>query len=1107
MNGTYQPPKVSNVADIVFINSEFNPTGLAYRFINSEGIAICLTYQELAEEVAKLAYLIQSMTHPGDRVIIGARPGLEYVISFYACLKASTIAVPVFPPINRAMAERFSHILNDAEAHLAIFDKETLNKLNIVSLVGHFLPKTIKSRIGINQEMDKLLSYLNKHHIKLIASEERNHQLFSPDLNSLNREPTEVAFLQYTSGSTGHPKGVMVTHLNLLDNFELLRQAFHHRPGSQKFSWLPPYHDMGLVGGILEPLYANIPATLMSTIDFIINPIKWLSYMSEYRCTSTGAPNFAYDLCVKHAKNIDISTLDLSSIEVIVNGAEPINPSSVRQFYDTFKPAGLREGTIVPCFGLAEATVIVSSKQFLKPEKTITIDKTLFRSGKIVLSNHLDSRTLMSSGVPLMPLKIVNEQTHQECGDMQIGEVWITGGSVTKGYYNKIKETKQAFENRISNDSNNYLNTGDLGFIYENELFICGRKKDLIIIQGSNIYPQDVERAVESCHPAIRKGCTAVFSVEINQQEQLVIVAEIGRAYEKSEFQPIFEAIRKAAREEASVIPYSILLIKASQSLKTTSGKIRRKATKEAYLDNHINVLAKDNLLISSPIVIPAKESIEEMIIQLLKKVLVVNDIDKYINYNELGVTSLDLVFFQQQLQAYLGNRIEVSPELLVQYPTVAELTDYLYNYLAKDTAIPKESKISHSWKDVAIENRSQLARFDSYQEYQELQAQLAMLSNISESPIYLDINEGIASDTTKLEGKDKIHFSGYNYLGMSGDPRVTEACLNAIKTYGSSVSASRIASGDKPLHRQLEKAIADFIGTEDSVVMTAGFLTNASTISCLFGEHDVIFMDSLAHNSIAYGAAASRAKQYTFPHQNLAYLEHLLHEVRDQYQRVLIVIEGVYSADGDIPDLPALIDLKKRYDAFLMIDEAHSIGTIGKTGRGIGEYHHVNPKDVDIWMGTLSKTLASCGGYIAGGNELIKLLKYKSPGFVFSCGLSPANSAAALTAIELCIQEPWRVEKLQSNADYFRAQLKENSVDIGLSYDTPIVPIIIGQTESAILLCKLLREQGIYCHPMIYPSVEKNKARIRFFVNCMHSEDQLKYTAKIISDTLYKLK
>ena len=426
---------------------------------------------------------------------------------------------------------------------------------------------------------------------------------------------------------------------------------------------------------------------------------------------------------------------------------------------------------------------------------------------------------------------------------------------------------------------------------------------------------------------------------------------------------------------------------------------------------------------------------------------------------------------------------------------------------LSKESDVLKERKITHSWADTSIENRSKLARFDHYPAYQDLKTQLAMLSDISKSPIYLDVNEGIARDTIHTEDEEKIHFSGYNYLGMSGDSYVTEACVNAIKTYGSSVSASRIASGDKPLHRQLEKTIAQFIGVEDSMVMTAGFLTNASTISYLFGEHDVIFMDSLAHNSIVYGAAASHAMQYAFPHQNLAYLTNLLHEVRDQYQRVLIIIEGVYSADGDIPNLPALIKLKKQYDAFLMIDEAHSIGTIGKTGRGIGEYHQVNPRDVDIWMGTLSKSLASCGGYIAGCSELIDLLKYKSPGFVYSCGLTPANSAAALASLELCIKEQWRVEKLQSNADFFRSLLKEYSIDTGLSYDSPIIPIVVGETESALLFCKLLRDQGIYCHPMIYPAVEKNKARVRFFINCLHSKEQLKRAADIIFNSLYRIK
>ena len=410
----------------------------------------------------------------------------------------------------------------------------------------------------------------------------------------------------------------------------------------------------------------------------------------------------------------------------------------------------------------------------------------------------------------------------------------------------------------------------------------------------------------------------------------------------------------------------------------------------------------------------------------------------------------------------------------------------------------------SKSWKNGTLKKRHCYASFDKYPVYLDMRQQMVEAKALTSKPLYQEPAEGIASNTIFTDHKTFINFSSYNYLGLVGDDRVNKAAVEAIYGNGTSVSASRIASGERPLHRELEESLADFLKVEDALVYTAGFMTNASTISYLMGENDLVIIDSLAHNSIVFGATSAQADLRIFPHNNTHYLKQLLERHRDDYERVLIVIEGVYSVDGDIPDLPKFIELKKQYDCFLMVDEAHSIGTIGKTGHGISEYYNVNSKDVDIWMGTLSKTLASCGGYIAGAESLIQLLRYFSPGFVYSCGLSPPNTAAALAALEITKIEPERVQQLQKNAKFMSDLLIEGGVNIGLSKDSPVIPVVIGDKVTAWKFNIELRTYNIYTHVISYPVVKKNKARIRLFINNQHTEEQLIYTAKCILE-LYK--
>lgn len=341
-----------------------------------------------------------------------------------------------------------------------------------------------------------------------------------------------------------------------------------------------------------------------------------------------------------------------------------------------------------------------------------------------------------------------------------------------------------------------------------------------------------------------------------------------------------------------------------------------------------------------------------------------------------------------------------------------------------------------------------------------------------------------------------KINYSSYNYLDMADDPDLAEAAKDAIEKYGTSVSAARIVSGQIPLYEEMEAEFADFFGTEDALIFVSGFLTNVSTIGYLFNERDLIVHDSLIHNSMVSGALMSNARRLTFAHNDPDALEKLLKIHRNRYERCVVLTEGVYSMDGDFGNVKPLIEVAHKYDCSVMLDEAHSLGTIGKTGRGVQEAMGVKPDDVDIWMGSLSKSLGSVGGYIAGNKALIQNLRYYAPGAALYCATTPpASAAAALCALRKLKTEAWRVEKLQKNAAYFLKKANELGLDTGLSNGTAVVPIITGSSNEALELSVRLNKAGINVQAIFYPVVPEGEARLRFFMNTAHTKEQMDYT------------
>jgi len=370
----------------------------------------------------------------------------------------------------------------------------------------------------------------------------------------------------------------------------------------------------------------------------------------------------------------------------------------------------------------------------------------------------------------------------------------------------------------------------------------------------------------------------------------------------------------------------------------------------------------------------------------------------------------------------------------------------------------------------------------------------------------YFRAHEGVAGSTTRIEGRNFVNYSSYNYLGLCGDARVSAAAKDAIDRYGTSVSASRPVSGERPIHRALEARLAQAYDVEDCVVFLSGHATNVSTIGYLFGPKDLVVHDALAHNSIMQGIELSGAQRRSFPHNDAAALDEMLARERRHFERVLIVLEGVYSMDGDFADLPRFVELKRKHRALLMVDEAHSFGVMGSRGLGVREHFGLAGSDVDIWMGTLSKALAGCGGFIAGESALVDNLKFAASGFLYSVGMSPPLAAAALAALECMLAEPERVRALQERGREFLRRARDARINTGTSSGYAIVPAITGSSIKAARLAQALYQRGINVQPILYPAVQENSARLRFFLSSQHSEEQIRSTVAVLAEELEAL-
>lgn len=1038
-----------------------------------------ITYAQLDRRARAIAGRLQRSGLGGGRALMLYPSGLEFVAAFFGCLYAGVVAVPAYPPRRNRNADRIDRVVRDAEA-------------SVVLSTEHALLRT-DGLLDADAQLRSLPWWPTD-----ILPDDEAHSWRKPVI-----DPQHLAFLQYTSGSTGDPKGVMLSHRNLVANAAVIQTGFQISRDDRAVFWLPLYHDMGLVGGIIEPLYAGIHCTLMSPAHFLQQPLRWLSMISSTQATISGGPNFAYQLCIDRVTDKQAAKLDLSHWALAFNGAEPIRSETLRRFAEKFAACGFQRNAFYPCYGLAESTLLVAGGDRDTPPRTRTVLAGELRSGRLVepkgSEDPTEMQTLIECGSALLDqdVRIVDPDRGVELPRGQIGEIWVAGDSVAQGYWRRPELSAQVFANRLSGTKKLFLRTGDLGLKDEAGLFIIGRRKDLVIIRGVNHYPQDIEETSRSVDAELSGTRTAAFAVEGETGEALVVVQELARR-QKADVAALAAAIGSRVAEVHEIVPSDVLLVSPNSLPKTSSGKLQRYACRQAYLAGELDVvesqaktsMAEERTAQTKTEPAPAiEEAIAVEVLAVVRRVAGnrASRLSLGSRLVELGLDSLERMEIVAGVEDAFG--IRCSEEAVLDMQTPAEIAREVTRQK------PTEGAGQQTAREIEVGDYD----FSQSPEYLQLQDTLALTDEVGLPNPYFTVHEGTTGDRTIIAGREMVNFCSYNYLGMSGDPLVVAAAQQATARYGTSVSASRLVSGEKPLHGQLENAIADFLGVDSAITMVGGHATNETTIGHLFGSGDLVLHDALAHNSIVQGCKLSGARRRAFPHNDPIACRELLTRYRGEHRRVLIAIEGVYSMDGDIAPLPEFLELKEDFKAYLMVDEAHSLGTIGPGGRGIAAHFDVDPRRADIWMGTLSKSLGSCGGYIAARREIVEYLRYTAPGFVYSVGLSPANTAAALASLKQLGQHPERVTRLQENASLFLALASEAGLDTGASRGTPIVPIITGNSATALRLADRLFRAGINVQPILHPAVEEKAARLRFFITSQHTPDQIRQAVALI--------
>ncbi|MCM1984977.1 fatty acyl-AMP ligase [Lyngbya confervoides] len=583
--------QIPSLVDLLRYRAQDQPDVCAYRFLkDGEKEVGSLTFEMLDNQARAIAAHLQSRGATGQNVLLTypLTSTLEFTAAFFGCFYAGAIAVTAWPPLNQTLLSELAFKATDAEVRFAL----TTQALRVKS---HQQLASIPKLAELNWIETDQISTRDSHAWKV----------FHP-------ETSQLAYLQYSSGSTGNPKGAMITHRNTLNNLSLLSTACEYTEADRHgggICWLPVFHDMGLVGGVLQAVYTGGQVVMMSPVDFILKPIRWLKAISRYHASTTGGPNFAFDLCIRKTTPQQRSGLDLGSWSIAINGAEPISAETLKNFVKTYAPYGFRQEAFCPAYGMSETTVMVSLSKRKTPPIVQLLEQEALTNGVV---QPIPTRTETDQSYPPRTTSehrsvvgcgqigenhtiiIVNPETKQRRQANQVGEIWIKGPSVAQGYWNRLKETEETFNAHLNTGEGPFLRTGDLGFIQNNEVFVTGRLKDMIILWGRNHYPHHIEATVEKSHPCLRPGCGAAFGVEFNGAEHLVVAQEVeSRDLRNLKADVVIQAIRQNLAERHAVEAHSIVLTRSGSTPKTPTGKIQRSACRAQFLEGSLKVIER----------------------------------------------------------------------------------------------------------------------------------------------------------------------------------------------------------------------------------------------------------------------------------------------------------------------------------------------------------------------------------------------------------------------------------------------------------------------------------------------------------------------------------
>jgi acyl carrier protein len=1067
----------ATLVDLLCWRASHEPERRAYTFLgDGEAEERRVSYGELDRQAQAVAAQLDSLgVAGGERALLFYPPGLKYVAAFLGCLYAGVVAVPAYPPRPNRSVSRLRTIVADSKATVALTTTHILSRL--------------ERRSAYAPEMKSLLWLATDTNRDPAGNWHR------PEMGA-----NTLAFLQYTSGSTAAPKGVMLTHGNLLHNLAMIYHALGHTSQSQMVIWLPPYHDMGLIGGLLQPLYAGLPVALMSPTSFLQHPLKWLQAISRLGAHTSGGPNFAYDICARRSTPEERATLDLSSWEVAFTGAEPVRQETLERFAAAFAPCGFRREAFYPAYGLAEATLFVSGGSRTAPPVVLPVKGAELQRDRVVPVSvgEEGARMLVGCGRTLADQKVVvvDPNSLTRCPHDRVGEVWVSGPSVAQGYWGQAEETKHAFRAYLADTGEGpFLRTGDLGFLHHGELFVTGRLKDLIVVRGRNHYPQDIEQTVEQSHVALRPGGCAAFSVGAGEGEQLVVVQELERRYvTNANMGEVVASIRRAVAEHHELQVHAVVLIKTGSIPKTSSGKIQRRATRAAYADGTLAAVATDVLPLAGmgkhdtgpDTAAPGGPAARLGGAETDRVLSIVRDFVRRRGCSELAR-------FGDSLQGDLGLDSLAVAELLIE-------VEMAFKVRLGDSVIDELQTV----EDVCsvVRKASQAGEGDSSAPVGIAGRQDQIVRQIPQLGVVVREQDG---RYVKIDGRWYSDFASANYLGLDLHPTVLASIPDAIKHWGGHPSWTRAVASPQ-IYEDLEEEIARFIGAPHVLLFPTVTLLHSGVLPALASGDSVILLDRAAHNSMQEAAQLAGARGTAvdwFDHNDPTDLEQQLGLHRER-SRKIIAVDGVYSMSGAYPPLPEFVRLARKHGARVYVDDAHGLGVIGENptpdnpygdlGNGVVRYFGLRHDEDIVYVGGMSKAFSSMVAFVTCADEAERRRLSMASTSIFSGPCPTGSLASALAGLKL--SQDYEGAALRQRLLNLTRRLVAGARASGFAVDNtglfPLVSVRIGAASDVVKACNVLWEHGILITPALFPAVPIDRGALRFTITAANTEEQV---------------